>query len=377
MKSKLFYSFLSVCLAISITTPGQTFAQESKDSASEVEKEIEKLPWPPEDNQIKPDVSVTDKKSADTVKPVTTDKKPTYPSSTDTITSPDFTRPVPKALKPEVAYQISEVIEGRKAHLEVSVKNVNSLPSALFPLKGFISYVDRSYDLSESFLEAIPFEIGNSGKVKVPFIIKSPGQKEIKLFVSHPQLKVQQIAANVQPFKATIFPAPIDGRHFDPNPQNWKVYVNLFYNGYMGQRQYYQVTYKGEIVQRLLTSAARAGHSTPQGTYRLGAKHLRPKSSKYNSVMPYWMTIITPRQGIGNYGNHGLLGESYLYRLGTPASHGCVRLSNKILNGQNIGSAKWVYHHVPSGTSMTIFKRPLAPFQFEDYRGFLASYRGY
>jgi lipoprotein-anchoring transpeptidase ErfK/SrfK len=124
-----------------------------------------------------------------------------------------------------------------------------------------------------------------------------------------------------------------------------------------------------------LTSGAAPGMVTPQGKFKLGPKMAAPRSTKYASLMPFWSTIRIPGYTF-EYGNHGLVGESYLYRLGTPASHGCLRLSNKWIqtNGKrlNIGGAKWVYHHVPVGTPIHIFRRAVQPFAFESYSMWLA-----
>lgn len=65
-------------------------------------------------------------------------------------------------------------------------------------------------------------------------------------------------------------------------------------------------------------STARRGYRTPTGTYRpkwLARMHY---SSRYdNSPMPHSVFF---------YGGYAIHGTEYVKRLGTPASHGCVRL---------------------------------------------------
>lgn len=83
-----------------------------------------------------------------------------------------------------------------------------------------------------------------------------------------------------------------------------------------------------------------AGGTTPLMNTKVYAKVPCPVSAQYNAQMPYWLEITSG----GSYGIHALdLWENpyYLDYLGTPASHGCIRLSP--LN------AKWLYEHVEVG----------------------------
>jgi lipoprotein-anchoring transpeptidase ErfK/SrfK len=65
-------------------------------------------------------------------------------------------------------------------------------------------------------------------------------------------------------------------------------------------------------------STARRGYRTPTGTYRPIRTHEMWYSRKYNmSPMPH---------SIFFYGGYAIHGTTEVSRLGTPASHGCVRL---------------------------------------------------
>ncbi|MFO1091181.1 MAG: L,D-transpeptidase [Hyphomicrobiales bacterium] len=65
-------------------------------------------------------------------------------------------------------------------------------------------------------------------------------------------------------------------------------------------------------------STARKGYTTPVGNFRATALKRVYYSRKYdNSPMPYSIFFK------GGYAIHG---TNYVRRLGTPASHGCVRL---------------------------------------------------
>jgi len=86
---------------------------------------------------------------------------------------------------------------------------------------------------------------------------------------------------------------------------------------------------------------------TPVGIRYVDGKNPRAYSSKYNLYMPFWNSIG------GGYGIHELPewangakeGESHL---GTPVSHGCVRLG--------VGPAETVYNWADIGTPVNIHK---------------------
>ncbi len=117
------------------------------------------------------------------------------------------------------------------------------------------------------------------------------------------------------------------------------------------QRLYYYE--EGRIVRMHVISTARRGYSTPTmtpGDYspRRGAmgqvfrKSRRPRSRRYDVTMPYWLQITST----GSHGIHATSPNLY-YRLGRPASHGCIR--------QHRSDAKVLYQLVPVGTPVYIF----------------------
>jgi len=95
-------------------------------------------------------------------------------------------------------------------------------------------------------------------------------------------------------------------------------------------------------------STGRPGMPTPTGTYAVLDKKPRAWSSAAKLWMPYWMPFIGTK-----YGMHELPewpggfkeGQDHL---GTPVSHGCVRLG--------VGAAKEVYDWVDIGTEVEIVK---------------------
>jgi len=104
----------------------------------------------------------------------------------------------------------------------------------------------------------------------------------------------------------------------------------------------------GNLIDSFMVSSGLPGMDTPKGTFAIHNQHPRPWSRQYELFMPYWMAI-TPD---GKYGIHELPewpggykeGENHL---GTPVSHGCVRLG--------VGSAKRVYEWAEIGTPVVIY----------------------
>lgn len=273
--------------------------------------------------------------------------------------------------KAQLEYGLPKLTEGQRVNLQLQLQGDVS-----FPVKGSIRFADSPYDYSGTAQQTIPFVLTGPGVQNVSVVFRSPGRKQIQIETENKVAPARNVLAFVQPFAATVFPVETS-RSFTSDPSLWRVYVNLqsSVNTATPQRQYYMVTYNGEVIQKLLTSSATPGKLTPEGSFVLGAKIASPKSTLYDSVMPFWTTILIPGHS-AEYGNHGLVGEDYLYHLGVPASHGCLRLSNKWVqqSGQwlNIGGAKWVYSHVPVGTPIKIFKRSVQPFAFQNYSMWLA-----
>jgi hypothetical protein len=66
-------------------------------------------------------------------------------------------------------------------------------------------------------------------------------------------------------------------------------------------------------------SSGRAGHLTPRGVFRPRAMYTMVHSAKYNNApMPH---------AIFFYGQYAIHGTNAVGALGSPASHGCIRLS--------------------------------------------------
>jgi hypothetical protein len=93
-------------------------------------------------------------------------------------------------------------------------------------------------------------------------------------------------------------------------------------------------------------STGRKGYQTPTGEFEINNKVPRAWSKTYGLWMPYWMSFIGNKFGIhelpewpGGYKE----GQNHL---GTPVSHGCVRLG--------VGPAAWLYNRVEIGTKVIV-----------------------
>ena len=99
----------------------------------------------------------------------------------------------------------------------------------------------------------------------------------------------------------------------------------------------------GNLLDAYLISSGKRGMDTKEGTFGISNKTPRAWSKKYGLFMPYWMALVPS----GEFGIHELPewpggfkeGQNHL---GTPVSHGCVRLG--------IGSAERVYSFADIGT---------------------------
>jgi lipoprotein-anchoring transpeptidase ErfK/SrfK len=102
----------------------------------------------------------------------------------------------------------------------------------------------------------------------------------------------------------------------------------------------------GHVVFRFVISTGRPGYETPAGHYKVISKTPNAWSRKWSVWMPWAMNWY------GNYFIHQLphypgskenIGAS---QLGTPASHGCVRV--------NVGDAERLFHWTGVGTPVWV-----------------------
>lgn len=102
----------------------------------------------------------------------------------------------------------------------------------------------------------------------------------------------------------------------------------------------------GYIWKSFDVSSGKASMPTPKGEFVILNKIDKAWSRTYKLWMPYWMGINSPGIGLHElpvWPSGYREGENHL---GTPVSHGCVRLG--------VGSAAYIYDRVASGTKVII-----------------------
>ncbi len=139
-----------------------------------------------------------------------------------------------------------------------------------------------------------------------------------------PQVKLQQAKENTKPQLTS-------GKYID---------INL-------KQQIMVIFEDGKALDAYLISSGKRGMETEEGTFAICNKAEKPWSKKYSLFMPYWMALVPS----GEFGIHELPEWPGGYKeganhLGTPVSHGCVRLG--------VGSAKRVYEWAQIGTPVVI-----------------------
>ena len=102
----------------------------------------------------------------------------------------------------------------------------------------------------------------------------------------------------------------------------------------------------GKSLGTYRVSSGKRGMATPTGTFKVMSKAPRAYSKKYKLFMPYWMQFTGAGHGIHELPEWPNGYKEGANNLGTPVSHGCVRLG--------IGPAKTVYGWADIGTPIVI-----------------------
>jgi len=95
-----------------------------------------------------------------------------------------------------------------------------------------------------------------------------------------------------------------------------------------------------QIVHEFLVSTGKKPGSTPKGVMQVYNHALNPVSRAYGVHLYRWLAV-TPS---GSHGIHGLFAKGYEKKLGSPASHGCIRLSRP--NAEIV--YEWTVKHLKS-----------------------------
>lgn len=129
---------------------------------------------------------------------------------------------------------------------------------------------------------------------------------------------------------------------------NLSVTPNLSINVSIADQRVY-VKSGSNVIYTLIASTG-VNNATPRGTFRIGNRGSSFYNAREGMGGNYWVAFeptntylfhSVPTNSSGQY----IVSEGY--KLGQPASHGCVRLS--------IPDAQWFYQQLPSGTVVHIF----------------------
>ncbi|MGH2726044.1 MAG: L,D-transpeptidase, partial [Actinomycetota bacterium] len=102
----------------------------------------------------------------------------------------------------------------------------------------------------------------------------------------------------------------------------------------------------GKVAYRFIISTGRKGYETPKGHYRILEKYENRWSNKWSVWMPYamrWYQGYFIHQLPHKDGSSYNIGAS---KLGTPDSHGCLRV--------NVGDAKALFKWTKVGTPVWV-----------------------
>ena len=107
------------------------------------------------------------------------------------------------------------------------------------------------------------------------------------------------------------------------------------------------VSYKGNVIRNMICSGGTPETPTPSGEYLTYQKIYYQYVPKFSQGAFYWTRFYGPYlfHGIPTDINRNMLVEEF-EKLGTPASHGCIRLMNE--------DAKWMYDILPLGIRVSI-----------------------
>lgn len=104
---------------------------------------------------------------------------------------------------------------------------------------------------------------------------------------------------------------------------------------------------KGLAIKTFTCSSGESGSETPTGTFSVSNRGISFYNSNLGEGAYYWTSFY------GDYLFHSIpfnqdyeIKQNEAEKLGTPASHGCIRLS--------MDDAKWIYDHIQDGTKVTV-----------------------
>lgn len=213
-------------------------------------------------------------------------------------------------------------------------------------LNGQIAFSDQGI---ESYLESISNWFNAKGKNKiissVDGAVLDEGQEGVRLDTAKSKDNIKNALANRQQYATLeVTTSPIEEEFYSPGNNPGK-YPGKYIEINLSEQNLYR--FEGTfLVATHSVSTGKWSMPTPEGEYAINSKEPRAYSQKYGLYMPYWMSFIGSEYGIHElpeWPDGTKEGESHL---GTPISHGCVRLGR--------GDAQAVYDWVEVGTPVFI-----------------------
>lgn len=108
------------------------------------------------------------------------------------------------------------------------------------------------------------------------------------------------------------------------------------------------VYYKDKLIRGMICSGGTEEKSTPRGEYETNQKIEKSWVDKYNMGAYYWIRFYNEYLFHSvPYDKNGEFIQEEIDKLGTPASHGCIRLA--------LEDAKWLYETLPLGVKVVIY----------------------
>ena len=213
-------------------------------------------------------------------------------------------------------------------------------------LSGQITFSDQEID---SYLESISSRFNVKGRNKiissVDGAVLDEGREGVRLDAAKSRDNIKNALTNRQQYAILeVTTSPIDEEFYSPGNNPGK-YPGKFIEINLSEQNLYR--FEGtNLIATHSVSTGKWSMPTPEGEYAINNKELRAYSQKYELYMPYWMSFIGSGYGIHElpeWADGAKEGESHL---GTPVSHGCVRLGR--------GDAQAVYDWAEIGTPVFI-----------------------
>ena len=205
-------------------------------------------------------------------------------------------------------------------------------------IQAYLNKVAKNFEISKAdrkinAANGSVIDEGREGK----YLDKTAALSQIKSQINSGNVNVALATYAVAPAEVKVFPAEgivpgrFEGRYIDISlPEQKLCRID-------GQT----------VIDCFAISSGKPGMSTPAGTYTVLEKNARHWSSQYGMWLPYWQRFIASGYGIHELPETNTWKETAEH-LGTPVSHGCVRLG--------VGPAQTVFEWTSMGTPVYVHK---------------------